>query len=116
MNFVPATAVDGKIASPILTSPLPVPANLKPGGKVAIGIRPEQVRMVGKQQAGSVPAVLVEQAIGIAGRYLTKVRIGDTVLKVNTESRPPAPLGGTEHLIAPHERLMLFCDGQRVAS
>jgi len=116
MNFVPTTAMDGKIASPILTSPLPVPDNLKPGGKIAIGIRPEQVRMVGKQQAGSVSAVLVEQAIGIAGRYLTKVRVGDTVLKVNTESRPPAPLGGTVHLIAPHERLMLFCDGQRVAS
>ncbi|MHA6644040.1 ABC transporter ATP-binding protein [Mesorhizobium sp. A623] len=114
MNFVAATFADGQISSPILATPLPAPAGMKQGEKIAVGIRPEQVRMMGKPQAGSVPAVLVEQAIGIAGRYLTKVRIGDTVLKVNTESRPPAPLGGTVHLIAPKERLMLFCDGQRV--
>ncbi len=116
MNFVPAEVADGKIVSPILATPLPAPAGLGPGGKTTVGIRPEQVRMVAKPQQGSVAAVLAEQAIGIAGRYLTKVRIGDTVLKVNTESRPPAPLGGTVHLIAPTERVMLFRDGQRVTA
>lgn len=114
MNFVPAEIIDGKITSPILTAPVPAPGSLKTGAKISIGIRPEQVRMVGKPQGGSVAATLVEQAIGVAGRYLTKVRVGDTVLKVNTESRPPAPLGGTVHLIAPKERIMLFYDGRRV--
>ena len=54
-------------------------------------------------------------AIGIAGRYLTKAKIGETVVKVNTDGRPPAALGGAVHLSVPRDRLMLFADGNRVS-
>ena len=123
MNFIAATVEGGQVRSPILAEPLPAPANLPKTAKITVGIRPEQVRMAGEASPGSVPATLVDQAIGIAGRYLTKARIGTTDLpaaqgaatdiKVNTERRPPAALGGTVHLSVPRERLMLFADGTR---
>ncbi|KQT57357.1 MULTISPECIES: ABC transporter ATP-binding protein [unclassified Aureimonas] len=116
MNFVAATLSNGLVASPILAEPLPAPANLPTSAKITVGIRPERVRMTGEPVAGSVPARLMDQAIGIAGRYLTRARIGETDIKVNTERRPPAPLGGTVHLSVPRERLMLFADGIRFDS
>ncbi|KQT52007.1 sugar ABC transporter ATP-binding protein [Aureimonas sp. Leaf454] len=113
MNFVSARVEEGLVRSAILADPLPAPATLPRGAAITIGIRPERVRMTGEPVAGSVPAILVDQAIGIAGRYLTRARIGETEIKVNTERRPPAPLGGTVHLSVPRERLMLFADGTR---
>ncbi|MBP0617514.1 ABC transporter ATP-binding protein [Jiella mangrovi] len=113
MNFVPATVSGGTISAPILARPLPAPGDLR-GDRIAVGIRPELVRMAGIAGPDSVPAKLVDQAIGIAGRYLTKAAIGDTVVKVNTKGRPPAKLGETVHLSVPRERLMLFADGDRV--
>ena len=113
MNFVPATVANGQISAPILARPLIAPADLR-GDKITVGIRPELVRMTGAPGEDSVPAKLVDQAIGIAGRYLTKARIGDTVVKVNTQGRPPARLGETIHLSVPRERLMLFKDGARI--
>ena len=114
MNFVAATVEDGSVHAPILASPLPAPPGL-PAGAVTLGVRPERLRMTGAPTDGSVPAVLVDQAIGIAGRYLTKAAVGGITVKVNTEGRPPAGLGGTVHLSAPRDRLMLFVDGQRFA-
>jgi ABC-type sugar transport system ATPase subunit len=116
MNFVPATVVGREVRSAILARPLPLPAGLAVDAAITVGIRPEQIRMSGTAGDGSLSAVLVDQAIGIAGRYLTKVRIGETLVKVNTESRPPAPLGGTVHLVAPPDRVMLFADGRRVGA
>lgn len=116
MNFVPATVSQRQVTSPILARPLPLPAGLPVDATITVGIRPEQIRMSGAAGEGSLAAVLVDQAIGIAGRYLTKVRIGETMVKVNTETRPPAPLGGTVHLVAPPDRVMLFADGLRVGA
>ncbi|MDQ0467754.1 ABC transporter ATP-binding protein [Labrys wisconsinensis] len=116
MNFIPAAVAGGRITAPILTEALPAPAGLKPGAAVTLGIRPELVRMQGEAGPGTVPAILTDQAIGIAGRYLTKARIGDVVIKVNTEGVPPSRLGGTVHLCAPRARLMVFADGVRVAT
>ena len=121
MNFIAATVENGTVRSPILAEPLPAPSNLPRSAKITVGIRPELVRMAGEATPGSVPATLVDQAIGIAGRYLTKARIGATGgasgaatdIKVNTERRPPAAVGGTVHLSVPRDRLMLFADGAR---
>ena len=111
---------NGEVHAPILGQPLTAPGNLPRAAKITVGIRPELVRMDGAASPGSVPATLVDQAIGIAGRYLTKARIGagdsagtSTEIKVNTERRPPAELGGTVHLSVPRDRLMLFADGRR---
>ena len=115
MNFVPAKLVDGHISAPILARPVSAPAGLG-SEAITIGIRPELVHMSGTPVEDSVPAKLVDQAIGIAGRYLTKARIGDTVIKVNTQGRPPARLGEMVHLSVPRERLMLFAGGNRVSA
>ncbi|MCQ0986682.1 ABC transporter ATP-binding protein [Jiella marina] len=113
MNFIPASIANGQISAPILGRPVKAPATA-PSGKITIGIRPELVRMTGQPSDMSVPAKLVDQAIGIAGRYLTKAAIGETIVKVNTEGRPPAGLGETVHLTAPRDRLTLFAEGERV--
>ncbi len=114
MNFIPAELDSRGIHAPILAEPLPAPAS-PPRGQLTLGIRPELVRMTGEPTEGSVGAILVDQAIGIAGRYLTKAKIGETVVKVNTDGRPPAALGGAVHLSVPRDRLMLFADGSRVS-
>ncbi|GGD98020.1 ABC transporter ATP-binding protein [Aureimonas endophytica] len=113
MNFVPAEAAGGTLRSPLLAEPLAKPASLPGDGKLTLGIRPELIRMTGAPETGSVPAVLTDQAIGIAGRYLTKVRLGEIEVKVNTDRRPPAALGGTVHLTVPVERLAIFRNGER---
>ncbi|CAM5769471.1 sugar ABC transporter ATP-binding protein [Labrys miyagiensis] len=114
MNFVPASAEQGRITSVILAEPLAAPAGLPQGAGLTIGIRPELVRMTGAAGPQTVEALLVDQAIGIAGRYLTKARIGDVLVKVNTEGIPPAGVGQKVHLSVPREDLMIFADGSRV--
>jgi ABC-type sugar transport system ATPase subunit len=116
MNFVPATVSGRHIVSPILVEPLPVPANLPAGAKLTIGVRPEWIKMQGSAAPGTIPGVLSDQAIGIAGRYLTKVAVGWTTVKVKTDGRPPAPLGGTVHIAVPRDRVMLFADGARLTA
>jgi hypothetical protein len=115
MNFIPASVETDGLRCPLLAAPLAKPVGL-PNGEIRIGIRPEFVRMHADPLSDSVPAVLIDQAIGVAGRYLTKAKIGDTTVKVNTRGRPPAPLGGTVHLSVVRERIALFVDGMRVAS
>ena len=115
MNFVPCEMTDGHIRSAILPRPLVWPGAPE-NGAVTLGIRPELIEMSDAESDGSVAAILVDQAIGIAGRYLTTAKIGETVIKVNTVGRPPAGLGETVHLNARRERMMLFRDGIRVAA
>jgi ABC-type sugar transport system ATPase subunit len=114
MNFVPATVSGRHIVSPILVEPLPVPANLPADARLTIGVRPEWIKMQGSASPGTIAGVLSDQAIGIAGRYLTKVAIGRTTVKVKTDGRPPAQLGGTVHIAVPRDRVMLFADGARL--
>ncbi|MDZ4096699.1 MAG: ABC transporter ATP-binding protein [Paracoccaceae bacterium] len=114
MNFVPATLREDGIHAAILATPLPLPPHL-PQGEISIGVRPERVIMTEGPVPGSVAAVLVDQAVGIAGRYLTKARLGDVLIKVNTEGAPSVALGGAVHLSVPPERAILYVDGMRVA-
>lgn len=117
MNFIPATVAPDGIRSAILAQPLPTPRHL-PKGETSIGIRPERILMsaTATASAGSVSGKLLDQAVGIAGRYLTSVKVGDAVIKVNTAGAPPVGLGGTVHLVVPHSRAMLYVDGLRVAA
>jgi len=110
MNFIPATLQPDGIHAAILAGPIAAPAHL-PKGEITIGIRPERVTMSGQAVTGSVPGTLVDQAVGIAGRYLTTVRVGGATVKVNTVGAPPADLGGTVNLMVPHARVMLYVDG-----
>jgi ABC-type sugar transport system ATPase subunit len=114
MNFVPATVAGPHIVSAILVEPLPVPASLPAGARLTIGVRPEWIKMQGAASPGTIAGVLTDQAIGIAGRYLTKVAVGSTTVKVKTDGRPPAQLGGTVHIAVPRDRVMLFADGARL--
>jgi ABC-type sugar transport system ATPase subunit len=115
MNFIPAVRGVGGIASAILGQPMPLPPNL-PQGDITVGIRPERITMQAGAGPGSVAAVLVDQAIGIAGRYLTTAQLGDVRIKVNTDGAPPVGLGGTVHLHVPPDRVILYVDGKRVAA
>ena len=115
MNFIPAEIADGQLRSVILPRPLAWPGAPQ-SGVMTLGIRPELIEMTGAPSVDSISAVLVDQAIGIAGRYLTTAKIGETAIKVNTVGRPPAGLGETVHLSARREKLMLFCDGTRIAA
>jgi hypothetical protein len=42
------------------------------------------------------------------------VAVGSTTVKVKTDGRPPAQLGGTVHIAVPRDRVMLFADGARL--
>ena len=114
MNFVKAEVGADGIRSAILAQPLAKPAGL-PQGETSIGIRPERIGMSADPAPGSVPGTLVDQAVGIAGRYLTTVQVGEARIKVNTVGAPPVGLGGVVHLQVPHARAILYVDGMRVA-
>ena len=113
MNFVAAEVRDGRITAPILAEPLPVPATLTTIGKVSLGVRPEWIGLHGTAQPGSVPGILRDRTVGIAGRYVTKVSIGAVDVKVKTDGRPPVPIGGTVHLTPDRHRIMLYVNGTR---
>ncbi len=70
--------------------------------------------MHGTAQPGSVPGTLLDQTVGIAGRYLTKVSVGAVDVKVKTDGRPPVPIGGTVHLTPDRNRIMLYVNGTRI--
>ncbi len=116
MNFVPASVTDGLIRSPILAEPLPAPPSLSAGAPVKIGIRPEWIAMHGAARPGTVAGILKDQTVGIAGRYLTRVACGDVDVKVKTDGRPPAGLGGTVHLAARPDKILLYSDGVRLTA
>ena len=114
MNFVPAKIVAGAITVPILAEPLPVPSGLPLNAKLTVGIRPEKIGMSAEPGAATVAGRLCEQTVGIAGRYLARVALGEVTVKVKTDERPPAPIGGTVHLTVRRDHLVLFADGNRV--
>ena len=114
MNFVAAEVRDGRITAPLLADPLPAPTALKTIGKISLGVRPEWIGMHGAAQPGSVPGTLLDQTVGIAGRYLTKVSVGGVDVKVKTDGRPPVPIGGTVHLTPDRNRIMLYVNGTRI--
>jgi len=113
MNFAPAVLGEGVIRSPLLVEPLTAPAGLSGRAKLTIGVRPEWIEMQATASNATVAGVLVDQAIGIAGRYLTKVDVGEAIVKVKTNARPPVAVGERVHLIVPRDRALLFADGQR---
>lgn len=113
MNFIPAHIRNGTLHAPVLAKPLRVEGDA-PDGEVRIGIRPELVEMRARPGKDSVPGTLTDQMIGIAGRYLTKVKVGDEVVKVNTTGRPSANLGDAVHLALPAESLAVFAGGNRL--
>ncbi len=115
MNFVPARLADGRVTAPILAEPLPIARAVPAGVPLKIGIRPEWIDMYGAPRAGTVPGVLTDQTVGIAGRYLTKVSFGEVDVKVKTDGRPPAALGETVHVAAQTGKILLYADGVRVS-
>ena len=114
MNFVAAKLRDGRITAPLLADPLPAPTALTTAGSINLGIRPEWIRLQGTPQPGSVPGILVDQTVGIAGRYLTKVSVDGVDVKVKTDGRPPVPIGGAVHLTPDRARIMLYVNGSRM--
>jgi ABC-type sugar transport system ATPase subunit len=114
MNFVPAKVVAGTITVPILAKALPVPSGLPLHTKLTVGIRPEMIGMSAEPSAAAVAGRLCEQTVGIAGRYLAQVAVGEVTVKVKMDGRPPAPIGGTVHLTVRRDHLLLFADGNRV--
>jgi ABC-type sugar transport system ATPase subunit len=115
MNFVPATVRDGRLTAAVLAHPLSVPAGLADGTAVNLGVRPEHVILTAAPGPDSVPGVLMDHAIGIAGRQLARVRIGAVVVKVKMSGALPARPGEAVHLCVDTGRVVLFRDGERLA-
>ncbi len=114
MNFVPAIISENGVSAPLLAQPLPRPASLKAGQILKIGVRPEWIVIHDEPHVGSVPGTLIDQTIGIAGRYLARVAVGDAEVKVKTDGRRLA-VGRPVYLEVPREKIMLYADGARVA-
>jgi ABC-type sugar transport system ATPase subunit len=114
MNFVPAAISGDGICAPLLAQPLPTPPNLKAGQVLKVGVRPEWIVIHDEPHVGSVPGMLVDQTIGIAGRYLARVAVGDVEVKVKTDGRRAA-MGQAVYLEVPREKIMLYADGAQVA-
>ena len=114
MNFVPAVVKDGRITAPLLAEPLAAPGALSGATALKLGVRPEWIAMHGTPRPGTVPGVLVDRTVGIAGRYLTRVSFGEVAVNVKTDGRPPVELGGTVHLAARPDRILLYLDGVQV--
>lgn len=115
MNFVPARVENRRVTAAILAEPMPAPAGLAPNAEVKLGIRPEWIRMLPAEARGSVAGILRDHTIGIGGRYLTPVSVGDVDVKVKTDGRPLAASGQVVHLVPRGDKLILFAGGVRVS-
>lgn len=114
MNFLPAVLADGKLSSPLLAEPMVAPERL-PSTELSIGVRPEHIKVVATAQDSTVNGRLLERTIGIAGRQLLRVSIGDSVVVVKTSVNPDIQLGEEIHLAVAHTEVALFAAGKRVS-
>jgi ABC-type sugar transport system ATPase subunit len=117
MNFLPARKVAQGIETPLTAAPVAADADVPAGGKLTAGIRPEHVRLSADAAPGTVPGVLKDLSVTIAGRFIANVRIeGDTIVKVKTDEAIAVRPGDTVHLAADPAGLSFYRDGNRVAA
>jgi ABC-type sugar transport system ATPase subunit len=108
MNYLPARAEGGAVVSPFLTEPIPMRPRQ---GALTLGVRPEWM-IVGD---GPAEGVVVDNVIGIGGRRLMTLRVGETTVAIKCSLKNAAPVGATVRCAAPAGRAIVFADGVRVA-
>ena len=126
MNFFDAELVgnDGGwlLRSPLLAEPAPVDGSGLRSGPVTLGIRPEQVRVLGRSGAGAVRGTLLRKSIQIGGQYLLVLMaegLGDQTLKakVTPDAGQRLPESGEVWIRLPLDRVTLFGeDGSALAA
>lgn len=110
MNFVPARLEGGRLASAILPAPVAAPPGLAAAREISLGIRPERVAL----GRGPLRGVVRDRVIGIGGRPLLRVALGDRTLGVRAAAGAAAQPGEAVALECPADALRLFADGRAV--
>jgi ABC-type sugar transport system ATPase subunit len=113
MNFLSVSTAGGRVEAPLVPGSLPAPTEAA-GGKLTLGIRPEKIAVRSAPGPDTVAGTLVDKAIGVAGTYILKVRVGAEIVKVKTPARPAAEVGQEIHLHVPPGSLVFFRDGRRL--
>ena len=115
MNFVPAKINNNKLESVLLTSGMDVPSSVtNVEENLQFGIRPEQIMIDEQKQETSITGKLLEKTVGIGGRELLKVEIGDQVIVVKTTLTTETNLGDDLHLNVAKNNLLLFSGENRI--
>ena len=114
MNFIDVQRADGKLSSPLFAAPIEAPPSLG-SGAVRVGIRPEQIIAKAEAFAGSVPAQIEDNVIGIAGQMLARLNIAGQTIKLKTAALPDLDTRMEVHVAFPDEHLLIFEDGNRLA-
>jgi ABC-type sugar transport system ATPase subunit len=116
MNFPPARVKGGQLETPLSSHSLAVADLGDAGGELRIGVRPEHVSLSAAPKAGSVPAVIRDMNVTIAGRFVVTLDIEGVTIKAKTDGRPVLGRGATAHLHVDPVHMSLYRDGVRVGA
>jgi ABC-type sugar transport system ATPase subunit len=117
MNFFDATIQqeNGAVAllSPLFPSPVPLKGS-ESGGKITLGIRPEDIRLSSEPRPNTVEGKIARKSITIGRQYLIAVNAGGVTFKAKAPSATGQSLSGPIWVELPLERITLFKeDGSR---
>ncbi|SIR32647.1 multiple sugar transport system ATP-binding protein/glycerol transport system ATP-binding protein [Rhizobium sp. RU20A] len=115
MNFPPAELSGATVKTPLSSLPLTASATGLPKGDYRIGVRPEHVDVLVAPRPGSVPAVVRDMNVTIAGRFIVTLDVGGATVKAKTNGRPPVAVGAPAHIGIDPAHVSLYRDGVRVA-
>ncbi|MED4781179.1 ABC transporter ATP-binding protein [Brevibacillus choshinensis] len=97
------------IRSPLFKHPVRLESEVKvSGGKVTLGIRPEQIRLSSSPTPTSVKGTIVRKSIAAGGQYLLKVMVEGLSLKVKVSPEMGAWLHTDVWVEAALEQVILF--------
>lgn len=108
MNDLSAEVRDGALISPFLPAPIRLPGPVT--GTVTLGARPEWMTVGSGLATGEV----LDSVIGIGGRRLMTVCVGDSRIAVKCAPRDAAPVGSQINLSVAPDRATVFVDGVRL--
>ena len=126
MVFFDATLSGGgrgrALESPLFPAPVAVDGAATAGSDIAIGIRPEHIRVSTGALPGSVPAILARKTVQIGGQYLVALHVAGLgeqgfKAKVAPTAGERLPASGPVNVELPLEHVSLFDDrGIRIAA
>ena len=116
MNFVTAVAREDGLHASILAKPMPIPGKGSSNSGLSIGVRPEHINIHTEPVPGSVIGMLQDHSIGVAGRCLMRIKVGDDLVVAKTDLKARPTSGENVHLHIDSDAIFLFKDGERIAN
>ncbi len=113
MNLLPCAASDGAVHVTGVTQSLPAPAGM-PGGRLTLGIRPEYVTCLARQEAGALPARLLK-ARNMGTHWLLDCQLGEHRVAAKQRSLQAVAEGDAVWLTLPANRTLYYMNDKRVA-